>query len=71
KRIITNIHAEAEFRTHCAIWDHHDDDPDIQAAFKALKAGKLIAITMCAAYPAWINYALLAKIDFDVQPVRK
>ena len=71
KQIITNIHAEANFRTHWAIWDYRDEDPEIQHAFEALKAGKLIAITMCAAFPAWVNYALEAKIEFEFQPVRR
>ena len=36
-----------------------------------LRVGSLVAITMCAAFPAWVNYAESAKIEFDVQPVRK
>lgn len=71
KRIITNMHADASFRTHYATWDYRDEDAEIQRAFQALKAGKLIAITMCAAFPAWVNYALSATIEFDFQPVRR
>ena len=71
KRIITNVHAEASFRTHWAAWDYRDEDPEIQQAFQALKAGKLISLTMCAAFPAWVNYALSARIEFEFQPVRR
>ena len=71
KRIVTNMHADASFKTHHATWDYRDEDTEIQQAFQALKAGKLIAITMCAAFPAWVNYALSATIEFDFQPVRR
>ena len=71
KRIITNIHADASFRTHHVAWDYRDEDAEIQRTFQALKAGKLIAITMCAAFPAWVNYALSATVEFDFQPVRR
>jgi hypothetical protein len=71
RKIISNLHASFEYRTHTVVWECDDEEPEIQEVFKDLRQGKSVAITACAAFPAWENSVLLAKIDFDVQPVRK
>ena len=71
KNICSNVHAGRVYKTHTALWRVTDDDDYIQAVFRDVKKGRPIAIAVCARFPAWVNDVRYAKIEFDIQPVRR
>lgn len=71
KKICHNVHAGREYKTHTITWRIDDPDEFIKAAFREVKSGKPIAVAVCAQFPAWVNDIQHAKIEFDIQPVRK
>ncbi|RMZ79783.1 hypothetical protein DV738_g3260, partial [Chaetothyriales sp. CBS 135597] len=71
KTICINVHAERRYRTHTTTWRITDDDDFIQKVFQGVKDGKPVAVTICARFRAWVNNVKFARIEFDLQPVRK
>ncbi|RMZ84015.1 hypothetical protein DV737_g1402, partial [Chaetothyriales sp. CBS 132003] len=71
KTICTNVHAERRYRTHTTTWRITDDDEFIQKVFQGVKEGKPVAVAICARFRAWVNNVKFARIQFDLQPVRK
>ncbi|OAP61514.1 hypothetical protein AYL99_03717 [Fonsecaea erecta] len=71
RKIITNIHAGQEFKTHTVTWSYNDEDEDIGKLIRVMGAGWRVAITVWGLYPNWDNYVQSARIDCRVHTVRK
>ncbi|KIX09700.1 uncharacterized protein Z518_00781 [Rhinocladiella mackenziei CBS 650.93] len=71
KRIITNVHASNEYRTHVVRWSYNDDEEETRKLVRSIRAGQKIAITVWARFPAWVNNVRSARIDCQVNAVRK
>lgn len=74
QRIVTNVHASREAKTHTVTWRYDDQTDAIGAAFKLIREkpkDTLIAIIACARYPGWTNTVEYGRIEFGYQPIRK
>jgi hypothetical protein len=71
KRIFVNIHAEKQYYTHAITWSYNDDDEEIRKILRNLRPGDKIAITVWAQFRAWVNDVRSARIDCQVNAVRK
>jgi len=71
ERIITNVHAGKEYKTHTAIWSSDSDNNYQQSIFKELKNGRHIGITTWARFGAWENKVANARIEFEVAVVTR
>ncbi|OAG42748.1 hypothetical protein AYO21_03031 [Fonsecaea monophora] len=71
RKIITNIHAGQEFKTHTVTWHYDDEDPDIRRLIRTMGAGWKVAISVWAQAHTWENYIRSARIDCRVHTVRK
>ncbi|EXJ91999.1 hypothetical protein A1O3_00549 [Capronia epimyces CBS 606.96] len=71
RKIITNVHAGREYKTHTVRWSHNDRDEEIRKLMRSIRGGMRIAITVWARYPAWVNDVRSARIDCQVNAVRK
>lgn len=71
KWIITNIHADKDWETHTVTWSCNDEDEEIRDIVASLRPGSKIAITAWARYPAWVNNVRSARIDCQINGVRK
>ncbi|EXJ74687.1 uncharacterized protein A1O5_01381 [Cladophialophora psammophila CBS 110553] len=71
RKIVTNIHAGQDFKTHTVTWHYNDEDEDIRKLIRTMGAGWKVAITAWGQYPIWDNYVQSARIDCRVHTVRK
>lgn len=71
KKIITNVHAGKEYKTHTVRWSYDDDNKEIRKLMRSIRGGMRIAITVWARYPAWVNDVRSARIDCQVNGVRR
>ncbi|EXJ93829.1 hypothetical protein A1O1_02222 [Capronia coronata CBS 617.96] len=71
RKIITNVHAGREYKTHTVRWSHDDKDEEIGKLVRSIRGGTRIALTVWAHYPAWVNDVRSARIDCQVNAVRK
>ncbi|KIX94182.1 uncharacterized protein Z520_10209 [Fonsecaea multimorphosa CBS 102226] len=71
RKIITNIHAGQDFKTHTVTWHYNDEDEEIRKLIRTMSAGWKVAITAWGHYPMWDNYVRSARIDCRVHTVRK
>ncbi|KAL2394056.1 hypothetical protein ABEF93_002897 [Exophiala dermatitidis] len=71
RKIIINVHAGKAYKTHTVRWSHDDRNEDIRKLVRSIHGGMRVAITAWALYPAWENDVRSARIDCQVNAVRK
>lgn len=71
RKIITNIHACKTYETHEVRWTYNDNDEEIRKLVRSIRGGTKIAITAWARFPTWVNDVRSARIDCQVNAVRK
>lgn len=71
KKIITNIHAGQGFESQDIRWTLDDNDEEVVTLLRSIRGGTKIAITAWARYPKWVNSVRSARIDCQVNAVRK
>ncbi|KAK5382049.1 hypothetical protein LTR20_007873 [Exophiala xenobiotica] len=71
RKIITNLNAGFDWHTHDVTWKYHDRNKDIRKIVRSLGRGYKIAICAWARFPEWVNRIQFARIDCQVNAVRK
>lgn len=71
KRIITNIHAGRNYKTHVVEWDADHEDEDVRRMMREIKAGCCVDVAACARFGGWCNDVKSIKIEAECAVVRK
>lgn len=64
RRIITNVHAGKEYKTHVVTWRYNaENEEEREWVTTNLKKGRQVDITVWARFPGWTNNVGSARID--------
>jgi len=71
KRIIYNVHAGRQYKSHTVRWTRDDEEGDVTEVLREVKGGYHLGVTIHAQFPAWVNHVKMGRIEVEVAVVRR
>ncbi|KAF7181190.1 hypothetical protein CNMCM7691_000319 [Aspergillus felis] len=63
RRIVSNVHAGKDYKTHVVTWSADATDEEDRMFVKSIRRGDYIDLTVWAAFSGWENHVASARID--------